>query len=187
MSVTTAGQKLFSRFTAIDLVTFAVFAALYRACWYIWQLFGFLFPFNIVLATFFSCLTAVASVVIVRKLGGFFLVNLAAQLINFFFQGEALVAMIIMIFYFVFADLYTYVRLKAGADPFNSLRDMTIAGTLFSAMWVALTWGIVFPVIFQMEFALGIWIAVSFACFAGGIVGSVLGYLLGDKIKGLIY
>jgi hypothetical protein len=92
-----------------------------------------------------------------------------------------------MIFYFVFSDLYVYIRLKAGADPFSNLRDMTIAGTLFSGMWVALTWGIVFPVIFQMEFTLGIWIAVSVACFIGGIVGSVAGYYLGDRIKGLIY
>ncbi len=138
------------------------------------------------MATFFSCLTVVAGAVIVRKFGSFFLCNLAAQLVNFFFQGEALTAMIVMIFYFVLPELYVYARLKAGADPFGNIRDMGIAGTLFSALWVALTWGIVFPVIFLMEFPLGTWIAVSVACFVGGIAGSLVGYLLGDRIKGLI-
>jgi hypothetical protein len=181
-----ATQKLFKRFTAVDLVTLAVFGALYRACWYIWQIFGALFPFNIVLATLFSCLTTVAAVVIVRKFGSFFLCNLAAQLVNFFFQGEALTATIVMILYAILPELYVYSRLKAGADPFGNLRDMLIGGTLFSASWVALTWGIVFPVIFLMEFSLGIWISVSVACFVGGIVGAWLGYILGDRIKGLI-
>ena len=92
-----------------------------------------------------------------------------------------------MLFYGILPDLYCYLRLNAGEDPFGSFRDMAIAGTLFSGSWVALTWGIVFPFVFSMEFPLGIWFAVSFACFAGGIVGGVLGFLLGDRNKGLNY
>ena len=47
-------SKVFQRFTAVDLVTIAVFGALWRAMWYVWNVFGFLFPFNQVLNTFFG-------------------------------------------------------------------------------------------------------------------------------------
>ena len=179
--------KLFRRFNAIDLVTIAVFAALVRAGWYIWQIFGFAFPFNVVIAAFFYGVGAIASAVIVRKAGAFSLFTIAASLINFFFQGEALVASILYLFLGVLADAYVYLRLKAGDDPFSNLRDMTIAGTLFSLLWSGSNWGYVFPIIFMIELNTGVHIGVAVACFAGGIVGGILGYLLGDRLKGLIY
>lgn len=178
--------KVFKGFNAIDLVTIAVFAALYRAGWYVWQIFGFLFPFNIVIATFIATLAAVTAAVIVRKVGVFTLYAIASALINFFFQGEALPATIIYLFLGVLSDGYLYMRVKAGEDPFSSFRDMSIAGMLFSLLWSATNWGIVFPIIFLMEFPLGVHIAVAVACFVGGIIGGMLGYLLGDRLKGLI-
>lgn len=184
---TAVQQKLFRGFNAIDLVTVAVFAALYRAAWYIWQIFGFLFPFNIVIATFFATLAAVTAAVIVRKVGVFSMYSIAAALINFFFQGEALVASIIYLFLGVLSDGYLYMQLKRGNDPFSSFRDMTIAGTLFSFLWSGTNWGIVFPIIFMMEFSPGVHISVAAACFVGGIIGGILGYGLGDRLKGLIY
>jgi len=179
--------KIFRGFNAVDLVTLAVFAALYRAAWYIWQIFGFLFPFNIVIATFFATLAAVTAAVIVRKVGVFTLYSIAAALINFFFQGEALVATIIYLFLGVLSDAYLYTRFKAGEDPFSSFRDMTIAGTLFAFLWSAANWGFVFPVLFMMEFTPFVHIAVAVVCFVGGIVGGILGYRLGDRLKGLIH
>jgi hypothetical protein len=184
---TAVQQKIFRGFNAIDLVTVAVFAALYRAAWYIWQIFGFLFPFNIVIATFFATLAAVTAAVIVRKFGVFTMYSIAAALINFFFQGEALVASIIYLFLGVLSDGYLYMQLKGGNDPFSSFRDMTIAGTLFSFLWSSTNWGIVFPIIFMMEFSPGVHISVFAACFVGGIIGGILGYGLGDRLKGLIY
>jgi hypothetical protein len=74
--------SVFKRFTAVDLVTLAVFAALYRALWYFWSAIGFLFPFNQVLSTLFYVLCGVAGVVIVRKVGAFTMFAIAAQLIN---------------------------------------------------------------------------------------------------------
>jgi len=179
--------KLFKGFNAVDLVTIGVFAALYRAAWYIWQIFGFLFPFNIVLATLFATLAAVTAAVIVRKVGVFTLYSIAAALINFFFQGEALVATIIYLFLGVLADAYVYMQLKGGKDPFASFRPMAIAGALFAFLWTATNWGYVFPVLFQMEFSAGVLAAVSVACFVGGVVGGILGYGLGDRLKGLIH
>jgi len=181
------GMKIFRGFNAVDLVTIGVFAALYRAAWYIWQIFGFLFPFNIVIATFFATLCAVTAAVIVRKVGVFSLFSIAAALINFFFQGEALVATIIYFFLGVLSDWYVYSQMKAGKDPFVSFRDMSIAGALFALLWSGINWGYVFPILFMMEFSIPILIAVSAACFAGGIVGGMLGFKLGDRLKGLIH
>ena len=179
--------KIFKGFNAVDLVTIGVFAALYRATWYVWQIFGFLFPFNIVLATFFAALAVVTAAVIVRKVGTFTLYSIAAALINFFFQGEALAPTIIYLFLGVLADGYLYMQLKAGKDPFTSFRDMAIAATLFSLLWSGTNWGYVFPFIFMMDFSVGVLAAVATACFVGGIVGGMLGYGLGDRLKGLIH
>ncbi|OGV95907.1 hypothetical protein A2W24_01070 [Microgenomates group bacterium RBG_16_45_19] len=184
---TAVQTKIIKGFNAVDLVTVAVFAALYRAAWYVWQIFGFLFPFNIVLATFFATLAAVAAAVIVRKVGVFTLYAIAAALINFFFQGEALVASIIYLFLGVFSDAYLYMQIKAGKDPFTSFRDMAIAGGIFAFLWSAVNWGYVFPILFQMEFSIGMLFAVAVSCFVGGVIGGLIGYKLGDRLKGLIY
>jgi hypothetical protein len=179
--------KIFKGFNAVDLVTIGVFAALYRAAWYIWQIFGFLFPFNIVLATLFATLAAVTAAVIVRKVGVFTLFSIAAALINFFFQGEALVATIIYLFLGILSDAYLYMRVKAGSDPFSNFRDMLIAGALFAFLWSATNWGYVFPILFQMEFSIGMLLLVGVSCFAGGVVGGIIGYGLGNRLKGLIH
>lgn len=184
---TISQAKIIKGFNAVDLVTVAVFAALYRATWYIWQMVSFLFPFSIVLATFFATLGVVAAAMIVRKVGVFTLFAIAAAMINFFFQGEALVASVIYLFLGVLSDAFLYMRIKSGADPFSSFRDMAIAGGIFAFVWAGVNWGYVFPILFQMEFSIGTLFAVGVSCFVGGIIGGLLGYGLGNRLKGLIY
>ena len=119
-----ASQKVFQRFTAVDLVTIAVFAALWRAMWYVWNVFAFLFPFNQVLNTFFGVLCTIAAYLIVRKVGTALLLEIAAMLINVLVQGEVFSVALVGIVTGVLPDLYCYIVLRAGRDPFSSLRDM---------------------------------------------------------------
>ncbi|NQT48509.1 MAG: hypothetical protein HQ578_05995 [Chloroflexi bacterium] len=186
MTTVASKRKIMQGFSAVDLVTLAAFAAMYRALWYVWQAFSFLFPFNLVLNTLFFCLTAVAAGTIVRKFGALTLFNVAAQAINFFIQGESVVGTVACLTWSILAEIYIYVQLRAGADPFSSFRHMFIAGTLLSAVWIISMWAFLFPVIFQIDMAVGLAIAGAVTGFIGGMVGGALGFGLGDRIKGLI-
>jgi len=186
MTATTMPTSVFKRFTAVDLVTLAVFAALYRALWYFWSAIGFLFPFNQVLSTLFYVLCGVAGVVIVRKVGAFTMFAIAAQLINLFLQGEMMVVAAIMACFALAGDAYLYFRVRAGADPFSSLRDMLIAGTLVGFVWATVNWGYIFPVLFLTELTPALYWSAWAACCVGGFVGAYLGFLLGNRLKGLI-
>ena len=111
--------KIWRVFNAVDLVTLAALAALFRAMDYVAGVVAFVFPFNTTLMTITFGITAITAAVIIRKPGVFTLFTLAAQLINVFVQGEMPVAGLIMLSWGVLADLYLYLRLKNGIDPFK--------------------------------------------------------------------
>lgn len=173
-------------FTAVDLVTLAALAALCRAMDYVGGVVQFLFPFSTFIMAFSVGLTMIVAALIVRKTGTFTLYTVALQAINFFLQGEVLVAAIIMLIWGILSDLYVYNRLKQGADPFKSRRDMLICGFLMSVMWVLTVYGILFPFIYLLTPGVVGYIGL----FVGGLIvinlGSYLGFDLGNKIKGLI-
>jgi len=185
-AATAAPSSVWKRLSAVDLVTVAVFAALYRALWYVWHAISFLFPFNQIASTMFYVLCGVAAVVIVRKLGAFTMYAIAAQLINLFLQGEMFVVASIMAAFALGGDFYIYLRLRAGADPFKSLRDMFIAGTIVGIIWSVVNWGYIFPVLFMTELSKGLYWAAGLACAAGGAIGAWFGFALGNRLKGLI-
>jgi hypothetical protein len=188
MSATAATVKTqaFRALSAVDLVTLAVFAALYRALWYVWHALGFLFPFNQLLSDFFYVLCGVAAIVIVRKFGAFTLFAVAAQAVNVFLQGEMLVVALIMVLPGVLADVYIYLQAKSGKDVFSSFSAMFMAGTIAGATWSLVNWALIFPVIFLTELSVPLYIAAAIACLLGGMAGAWAGYKLGDKVKGLI-
>lgn len=178
--------KVFQRFTAVDLVTLAVFAALYRAFWYVWNALSFAFPFNQILNTFFYCLCAVAALIIVRKVGSATMFLIAACLINIFIQGEALSVAVVSLGLGILADVYILIRRIGGKDSFTSRTQMfIIAGILSFAHSFAL-WIIMFKLVFMVPLPDAIFYSVLAGGFVGGVVGGILGYFLGEKIKGLI-
>jgi ABC-type thiamin/hydroxymethylpyrimidine transport system permease subunit len=181
-----ASQKAFQRFTAVDLVTIAVFGALWRAMWYVWTVFGFLFPFNQVLNTFFGVLCTVAALVIVRKVGAATLVNIAALLINVLVQGETLTVALVGGVTGILADVYCYLMLRTGGDPFGSLRDMFIAGLLTAVTHNVNLWIIMMKFLYKVPMADSLTVAVFTAGSIGGMIGGLAGFGLGDRIKGLI-
>lgn len=184
--MTNAAKMGFRPFNAVDLVTLAVFAALYRALWYVWHALGFLFPFNQILSDLFYCLCGIAAIVIVRKFGAATLFAVAAQIINLFLQGEMLVVALLLATPGLLADAYIYFRLKAGKDPFASLADMVISGLLIGGWWSLINWAFIFPVLFLTELPAGTTVIVAILCAVGGLVGAWIGYILGDRIKGLV-
>jgi len=177
---------IFQAFNAVDLVTVAVFAALYRALWYVWHALSFLFPFNQILNPLFFCMVAVAAMVIVRKPWTATLVVVASMAINLFMQGEALVAAVIYLTWAIPTDLYFISRLRAGASPFDSTRDLMIGGSLLSVMWTLVAWVIVNPLIFFITFRATMLIITSVVLVIGGVVGAALGMGLGRRMQGLL-
>lgn len=188
MSATTEvkSEKIFRGFTAVDLVTLAALAALFRAMDYVSGVLAFVFPFNTLTMAFSFGVTALVAAVIVRKVGVFTLFTIAAQLINFFLQGENIVAVLIMSFWGLFGDIYMYTRLKAGADPFSSMRDLNIASILNGIVWVITVYGIAFPVIFLVELSVAIYAALMVFGVIAEFLGGLLGISLGNRIKGLL-
>jgi len=186
MSTATGKNKLFQQFTAVDLVTLAVFAAMYRALWYGWHALNFLFPFNQVLNDFFMVLLGITAVMVVRKFGAATLFVIAGQLINLFIQGEMPVVALMFVLWGVIADVYFYFRIKSNANPFNNLRDVLIAGFLMALMWSITNWGIAFPFLFLIELPVMTYLIVGIATTVSGFIGGWLGYGLGNKLKGLI-
>lgn len=179
-------KKVFQRFTAVDLVTIAVFAALHRAMWYVWNVFAFLFPFNQVLNTFFAVLCTVAALVIVRKVGTATLLQIAGMLINVLIQGEVFTVALVGASTGILADAYCYFVLAAGNDPFRSLRDMFIAGALTALLHNFNMWIIMLKLLYKIPMENSIVVAVFAAGTVGGMIGGVVGFFLGDRIKGLI-
>jgi hypothetical protein len=179
-------RRIFQRFTAIDLVTLAVFAAIYRAMWYLWNAFGFLFPFNQVLNVFFYGICAVAAMVIVRKVGAATLFIVAATLINVLLQGESLAVAAIGAFTAVLGDIYAWIVLASGQDPFTSRRHMFIAGILLSVGINIALWLIMIKLVYKIPMDNGILAAAFASCTVGGIIGGWLGFGLGDRVKGLL-
>ena len=184
--MTSQTSKVFQRFTAVDLVTIAVFAALHRAMWYVWNIFAFLFPFNQVLNTFFAVLCTVAALVIVRKVGTATLFQIAGMLINVFIQGEVFTVALVGASTGILADAYCYFVLAAGRDPFRFLRDMFIAGALVALLHNFNMWIIMLKLIYKIPMENSIVVAVFAAGTVGGMIGGVVGFFLGDRIKGLI-
>jgi hypothetical protein len=188
MSATTKSVSMptFRSFSAVDLVTLAALAALFRAMDYVTGAFAFVFPFNTLFMAFSFGVTALVGGVIVRKTGVFTLFTIAAQLINFFLQGENLVAVLIMATWGLLADIYVYTRLRAGADPFSNAKDLNIANLLMGVVWVLTTYGIAFPIIFLVELSTAVYAALMVFGVVAEFLGGLLGVSLGNRIKGLL-
>jgi hypothetical protein len=186
MSTASSASKIWRGFNAVDLVTLAVFAALYRALWYVWHALGFLFPFNQVLSDFFYVLCGLAAFVIVRKIGAISLFAVAAQLINLFLQGEMLLVCLILITPGLLADLYLYIQAKGGANIMDSKSILITAGIIAGVWWSLINFAGVFPFIFLTVLSVPMYIAAGVTCAVGGWLGALSGFSLGNRVKGLI-
>jgi len=186
MTTETMKPKIFQNFTAVDLVTLAVFAALYRAMWYVWHALNFLFPFNQVLNCFFFVFCGVCCVMIVRKVGAATLFTIAAQLLNLFIQGEVLAAALMGMAMGLLGDVWLYIRVVSGGDPYSSLSDIFLVGFLMSVSFQVVVWVVMIPIVFLLVLEPGPFAAIFIAGLVGGIIAGWVGFGVGDKIRGLI-
>jgi ABC-type thiamin/hydroxymethylpyrimidine transport system permease subunit len=178
--------KLFQRFTAVDLVTIAVFGALYRALWYVWNAFNFLFPFNQALNILFNVMCTIAVLVIVRKVGAATLFQIAAMLINVFIQGESLLVALIGCTNGIAADLICYVLLRLKSNVWNALGQMTIAGAVTAFVVSFNLWVTMFKLVYMIPMESAVFYAVFALSLVAGVLGGMAGFGVGDRIKGLI-
>jgi hypothetical protein len=179
------GAKVSRGFTAVDLVTIAALAAIFRATAYLSAALQFVFPFSTLVMAFTYGLFVMTAAVIVRKVGVFTMFTIAGCLINYF-QGETLLPLLTMALEGVLADIYLYLRLRAGVNPWGSLREMVIASLLSGVTWVIVTYAFNFPVFWQVALPLGMLALLCVLGIALEVFGGVLGFGLGNKIKGLI-
>lgn len=189
MSTATFEKKpgILQAFSAVDLVTIAVFAALHRALWYVWHALGMFYPYSQVINTFFLCLCVLAALVIVRKPWTVTLFIAANQLINLFLQGEPLVGVVLYICTFgILADLWLIIRSRQGRKPYDSTGDLMIAGTLLVVVFYFITYTIGITYIYMISFTPAVFWTLAAVLIGGGIVGSYCGILLGRRLSGLI-
>jgi hypothetical protein len=187
MTTALNSSTLAKRLTAVDLVTLAVFAALYRACWYFWHALNFVFPFNQLVAVFAMIFFTMAAVVIIRKPIAPILFAIGAMTINLVIQGELLGATLVYFTWGLLPALYLYLREKAGVDPYVSLREMGVTSLILAIVWGITNLAIVYPVFFGVAFTPFSFLLMLMALGAViGTVAGVLGSMLGNKIKGLI-
>jgi hypothetical protein len=185
-SIAGVKNKVFQRFTAVDLVTIAVFAVLYRALWYVWNALAFLFPFNQLLNAFFYVMCGLAAMVIVRKVGTATLFLVVACLINVLVQGESLAIVAVGSCAGLLGDIYAYFVVLSGRNPFTNRRDMWIIGGLMSLLWNFTLWVVMVKFIYMLPLPDSVYYPVIAVCLVAGFAGGIVGFWLGNRVKGLI-
>lgn len=170
-------------FTAVDLVTIAVFAVIFRVAGIpIYRFTEFFFPYNIGIRFMIDCILAGTAVVIVGKRGTLTIYAVTWWLINFVFEGEDLAWIIGMWIPIIATELY----LSYGVNYKLTRKSAVIGiGILWGSLFAAIYW------IYLQYFYLLIYpievIATSFAITVVlSIVGGLTGLSIGDRLKGLV-
>ncbi len=181
----TVGSK---KFTAVDLITVVVFAALVRVLWIVFKTAGVIFPFNHSFIHFFNsfCLVAVMAVVKKKRTSFYYTVGWCA--INFFLQGEHWSYWALIILAPLVPELYMNMRSKAFENPddvFHSFKDLLVCAYVYTVVYFAFVWWSLIYV-----FLVPIDVTLSILAFIGALIlvvpGTWFGYKLGKKINTLI-
>jgi hypothetical protein len=183
-----AVDRVFKMFTAVDLITLVVFAALFRILFMIYKLAEIVFPWNHPAWYFFCMLCLAPAVMIVRKPGAAFIFTVAWLAINFFFQGEIPLWWIGAATIPLVAELYMYLRAKQVGGPkavFTNLKDLIVFGLLYTLFAYATN---ILLIIYALENPMPKVLAwpVGAISLVVGALGTYLGYLIGKRISGLI-
>jgi hypothetical protein len=188
MTAASERKGVFSGFTAVDLITLVVFAALFRILFMIYKVAGIVFPWNYPAWHFFVSLTLVAALVVVKKVGATFLFTVAWIAINFFFQGEIPLYWVTAATIPLVAELYFYLRSQqAGRENvFTSMRDLQIGSGLLYTIFAYVSNMLIFIFVFKIPFPRWYVIPVGVISLVLGLVGTWLGAKAGERLSGLI-
>ena len=177
-------QSWLQKFTAVDLITIAIFAVLLRfGFFYVYRALSVAFPFSqAVFPVFLAfCLTGVLA--LVPKGGAATLFTVAWQLINLFFQGEDVRFLLMYIPVPIVTELAFVMMKKYGDD----MRSAIIGSMVYIALaTVAVYFAIVYIFLmteYTIPIALGI---LALSTLVSAPVGGYIGHKVGVQLKKLL-
>lgn len=180
--------KKAKKFSAVDLITVVVFAALVRVLFLVFKMFGVVFPFNHSFMMMFSSFCLAACLVVVKKryAGVFFTIGWVC--INFFLQGEVPHYFACIVLLPLIPELYIAARSKQFTNPdevFNSTKDVLAYSIMYNIVYFIFNFVMIIYV-----FLIPVVMPLLLAAFGLGIVfmvvGALLGLSVGRKLSSLI-
>ncbi len=176
-------RGIFQKFTAVDLITIAIFAVLVRTVfYYAYKALYVAFPLNQVVFPFFIAFTMSTLLVLVPKQGTVLLWTITWQGINFFFQGESPLYLAMYIPIPLIAEALFYFMKRYGADLTSSLiGNMVYQAGHMTATYFAIVYVFFMDWTFQsflVLLAVGVLVAANF--------GTLAGHQLGNRLKEMI-
>ena len=176
------------KFSAVDLITVVVFAALVRVLWIVFKTAGVIFPFNHSFMHFFSAFCLVAVISVVKKRGTAFYYTVGWCAINFFLQGEHWAYWALVVLAPLLPELYLKARSAAFPNPddvYHSFKDLLVAALMYTTVYFAFVWWSLLAI-----FLVPIDWTLSIVAFVGALVltipGTWLGHRVGKKLNTLI-
>ncbi len=170
-------------FTAVDLITIALFALLLRFVFlYIYKALYVVFPWNQAVFPLFMAFCMATMLAVVPKPGTVLLWTIVWQLINFFLQGEDLLYVLGSLPIPILTELVFWLMKRYGDDMLSSLVGTMVYTAGFKIWdWIALNY------IFLIPYALPIALVVSaVAVFISNNVGAYTGCQFGKRLKSLM-
>ncbi len=173
------------KFTAVDLITVVVFAALVRVLWLVFKSAGVVFPFNHSFMHMFSAFCLVACMTVVKKRWAAFFYTVGWCAINFFLQGEHWSYWILPLIAPILPELYMKARSKSFENPddvYHSFKDLLVFAEFYTVVYFIWVWiSLIFIFLIPIPWGL------SFVAFGLALILAALGAYLGHKVGTKIY
>lgn len=173
-------------FTAVDIVTVAVLAVLFRVGMFPFRLTGAFFPYNICIRYFIDAALAVMVVLIVRKQGALMAYALTWWLINFTVEGEDLVWLIAFWPPIIAAEMY--LARKARRKDLGELSgaESVIGIGVVYAMFIGTIYWVYLITYYQMTFSVASTAIALALIYAACIIGALVGRVAARRIRALL-
>ncbi len=171
------------RFTAVDLITIALFAVLLRYAFLpVYKALYVVFPWNQALFPLFMSFCMATMLAMVPKPGATLLWTIVWMAINFFLQGEDLIYVLGSIPIPFIVEGVFFLMKKYGGDPVSLLVGTMVYTAGFKLWdWIALNQ------VFLIPYPIGIFLLVSaVGIFIASNAGAYLGFRLGKQLRRLV-
>jgi hypothetical protein len=176
-------QNWLQGFTAVDLVTIALFAVLLRFAFVpLYKALYVVFPWNQAILPLFMAFCMATLLALVPKAGTTLLWTVVWMAINFFLQGEELIYALGAMIIPIITEAVFWIMKRWGGDLTSALIGTMVYTAGFKLWdWYALNQ------IFLIAYPLGIFLLVSaVAIFISNNIGAYGGHQLGKKLQRLI-
>lgn len=168
------------KFSAVDLITVVVFAALVRVLWIVFKSAGVVFPFNHSAMHLFSSFCLVSCMAVVKKRGAAFYYTVGWCAINFFLQGEHWAYWVLVVLLPFIPEMYMKKRSASFENPddvYHSYKDLLVFALIYTIIYFVFVW---FSLIYIYFIPIP-W-GLSYAAFGLALVLVFLGTYLGRKV-----